>query len=256
MLDDKNTVVNSTFFNWIVKNRMIVTIMICLTFLSGLPVLEKKMAPVMKISLQEVKIVLDAGHGGPDGGASSQDGLLEKNISLQVVHRLRVLCEQAGANVILTRETDLDLGQGGDTIRQRKRIDLMQRVKLIRDGNPNLMISVHLNSISGGQWSGAQTFYAKVNQENKTLAEAVQSELIAGLENTKRKVKPIDHVYLLNRVKQPAILVEIGFLSNPEESRKLAVENYQNQIAESIYRGIIRYLETMQMGEREAGIVR
>lgn len=187
-------------------------------------------------------IVLDAGHGGVDGGASSRDGVIEKDINLAIVLYLRDYLQQAGALVYLTREGDYDLAEEGvKGYSKRKTQDLKARVKTIQDRKPNLVVSVHLNSVPSSKWSGAQSFYYSGSKEGERLASILQKEIKDSLGNTNRTAITNDKVYLLNSLSMPTALVEIGFLSHPEESRLLADETYQKKVAAALYRGILRY---------------
>ncbi|WP_379163790.1 N-acetylmuramoyl-L-alanine amidase CwlD [Paenibacillus sp. sgz5001063] len=187
-------------------------------------------------------IAIDAGHGGPDGGAVSREGLIEKDINLSVALYLRDYLQQSGAIVMMTREGDYDLAlQDTKGYSKRKTEDLKQRVRSIEEKRADLFISVHMNSVPSGRWSGAQTFYYPNNEGNKALADFVQDELRTTLENTDRVAKTVNTVYLLKALKMPAALVEVGFLSHPQESALLGDEVYQRKVATGIYRGILRY---------------
>ncbi|WP_054943991.1 N-acetylmuramoyl-L-alanine amidase CwlD [Paenibacillus ihuae] len=188
-------------------------------------------------------IAIDAGHGGPDGGAVSREGLIEKDINLSVSLYLRDYLQQAGAIVVMTREGDYDLAQEGTKgYSKRKTEDLKQRVRSIEEEGADLFISVHMNSVPSNRWSGAQTFYFPNNEGNKALAGFVQDELRGTLENTDRVAKTVNTVYLLKMLKMPAALVEVGFLSHPQESVLLGDDVYQRKVATGIYRGILRYI--------------
>ncbi|WP_409343391.1 N-acetylmuramoyl-L-alanine amidase CwlD [Paenibacillus sp. MBLB4367] len=196
-------------------------------------------------------IALDAGHGGPDGGAeSSPKGIIEKDVNLAISLYLRDYLQQAGALVVMTREQDNDLASP-DTkgLSRRKTEDLQKRVEFIRKQKSDLMISIHLNSYPSSKWSGAQTFFYPSHKDNFTLANLIQNELKHNLENTDRVSKQVDTVFLLKSLQIPAALVEVGFLSNPEESRLMAQEGYQKKVAASIYQGILRYYS----GEKSEG---
>lgn len=195
-------------------------------------------------------IALDAGHGGPDGGAESKEGVVEKDINLAITLHLRDYLQQAGALVIMTRETDTDLAQPGTKgYSKRKTQDLHNRAALIDENSADLFLSVHLNSIPSQKWRGAQTFYYSNNPSNPNLAALIQLELKKNLENTDRVAKPADKtVYLLKTLKIPSALVEVGFLSNPEEARLLASEKYQKMVAASIYQGILRFYAGEKVG--------
>ncbi|WP_068777705.1 N-acetylmuramoyl-L-alanine amidase CwlD [Paenibacillus sp. FJAT-26967] len=188
-------------------------------------------------------IALDAGHGGPDGGAVSPSGIIEKDINLAITLYLRDYLQQAGALVVLTRETDTDLAQEGTKgLSRRKTEDLLTRAEYINGKKADMFISIHLNSYPSPQWSGAQTFFYPNHPDNASLSKLIQEELKKNLENTERVPKQADKgVYLLKTLKMPSALVEVGFLSNPEESRMLADDKYQKKVAASIYQGVLRY---------------
>ncbi|BBW98195.1 N-acetylmuramoyl-L-alanine amidase CwlD [Geobacillus icigianus] len=186
-------------------------------------------------------IVLDPGHGGPDGGAVGGE-VLEKEIALSVAKKLRDYLQQQGALVLMTRETDRDLASPSTRgYSRRKTEDLRERTALINQAEADLFISIHLNAIPSPRWRGAQTFYYGSLIENERLAKFIQAELRRNLENTDRSAKMIDTVYLLKHAKIPGALVEVGFLSNPDERELLASDHYQTKLAASIYKGVLRY---------------
>ena len=186
-------------------------------------------------------IYLDPGHGGPDGGAVGNN-TLEKDISLSITLLLRDYLQEQGALVLLTREEDVDLADEDTSgYSRRKAEDLKKRVKLINESEADLFLSIHLNAIPSARWSGAQTFYNGRFIENEDVAKYIQDELRRNLENTERVAKPIDGVYLLKNSEKPGALVEVGFLSNPQEEKLLNSEQYQEKVAASIYNGVLRY---------------
>jgi N-acetylmuramoyl-L-alanine amidase len=186
-------------------------------------------------------IVLDAGHGGPDGGASGGD-VIEKEVALLITNRLRDYLQEQGASVVMTRDGDYDLAEDGMRgFSRRKSMDLRRRVSIINNSNADLYLSIHLNSLPGTSSKGAQTFYYGSFIENERFAKYVQAELRESLNNTHRLAKIINHVYLMKYSKVPGALVEVGFLSNYEESQQLREETYQDKLAAAIYRGVIRY---------------
>lgn len=187
-------------------------------------------------------IVVDPGHGGPDGG-TSQGEIQEKDIALKVAKSLRDYLQQQGAVVIMTREKDTDLApQKLKGLSKRKRADLKERVEIINESDADLFISIHLNSLPDGQWRGAQTFYNKKQEENKLFAECIQRQLIKTLENTDREAKSMKGIYLVEHSKTVGALVEIGFLSNEEERQLLQNKKYQEKVAFAIYGGVTKYL--------------
>lgn len=194
-------------------------------------------------------IALDAGHGGRDGGAVSASGIVEKDVTLAISLQLRDYLQEAGAAVVMTREDDRELSdpkvKGG-----MKRQDLTKRVEIVNESEADLMISIHLNAIGSPRWSGAQTFYQpKRDEAHETLAVLIQDELVRNLENTDRVAKALDrNILLMRNVKMPAALVEVGFLSNPQEASLLNTESYQKKVAASVYQGILRYASGEKLG--------
>ncbi|MFA9556522.1 N-acetylmuramoyl-L-alanine amidase CwlD [Evansella sp. AB-rgal1] len=188
-------------------------------------------------------IVIDPGHGGIDGGASSKTGTLEKDVTLQISFLLRDYLQQSGALVLMTREGDHDLAsESTKRVRSRKVEDLRRRASLINESNGDLFVSIHLNAIPSPKWRGAQTFYNRSVEGSETLSKQIQGELRRNLENTNREAKPINSVYILQQANIPGSLVEVGFLSNPSEAELLKSEDYQQSVAASIYEGILRYM--------------
>ncbi|WP_075983414.1 N-acetylmuramoyl-L-alanine amidase CwlD [Bacillus massilinigeriensis] len=186
-------------------------------------------------------ILLDPGHGGPDGGAGDKDAL-EKDIALSVSLKLRDYLQEQGALVIMTRESDTDLADEDTKGYSRRKVeDLKKRLDLINNSGADFYISIHLNAIPSARWSGAQTFYAPQLIENRRAARFIQEELRINLENTTRKAKAMNSVYILKHSNIPGVLVEIGFLSNPVEKAKLKNDDYQEKVAASIYKGMLRY---------------
>jgi N-acetylmuramoyl-L-alanine amidase len=186
-------------------------------------------------------ILLDPGHGGPDGGAGTGK-TLEKDIALEITLKVRNYLQQQGALVIMTRVTDKDLAATETRGYSRRKVeDLKKRLLMINNYDNDFFVSIHLNAIPAARWSGAQTFYAPHYQENAKAAKFIQEELRKNLGNTTRKAKPISSIYILKNAKKPGVLVEVGFLSNPKEKANLKKDSYQEKIAISIYQGIIRY---------------
>lgn len=215
-----------------------------LIYLIQLPMKQTKTTwEAWSLPLSGKTIVIDPGHGGPDGGAVGADQTTEKDIALTVAKKLRNYLQQAGALVYLTRETDKDLA-ADDTkgLSRRKSEDIRNRLQFIHNKEADFFVSIHLNAIPSPRWSGAQTFYYGKFAESKHLAEMIQAEFIRNLENTTRSALAITGMYLLKYAEVPGSLVEIGFLSNEAERENLKQEAYQRQIAGSIYEGMLRYV--------------
>lgn len=218
------------------------------------PKLKTVFMAVEQLPLAGHVIVLDPGHGGQDGGAVAKDEerTQEKDITLEIAKMLRVYLEQAGAIVYLTRETDKDLADPemhGSS--NRKSQDLRRRLQFIHEAEADLYLSIHLNSLPSSHWRGAQTFFYPSFEQNKQLATTIQNEFIRQLENTTRVPLQLNNIYLLKYTKVPGALVELGFLSNPEERELLKKKSYQQQLAASMYLGILRYVEAPLPEEEE-----
>src|SRR5699024_1338212 len=195
-------------------------------------------------------IVIDPGHGGPDGGAEGKDDTKEKDITLIVAKKLQDYLQQSGAIVYLTRETDKDLA-AGDTERlsRRKAEDIRKRLAFIHDKKADFFVSVHLNALGSTKWHGAQTFYYPGSEEGEHLAKMIQSEMTHQLENTNRSALALNHMYLLKHAEVPGALSEIGFLSNEKERELLKKNDYQEKVAASMYHGILRYVTEEPEGD-------
>ncbi|WP_088014584.1 N-acetylmuramoyl-L-alanine amidase CwlD [Gottfriedia acidiceleris] len=223
--------------------HLIVIIVTFVFLILSIPLLQKtsKTWNFRGLPLDGKVIVLDAGHGGPDGGASGGD-VIEKVVALSITNKLRDYLQGQGATVIMTRDGDYDLAEDGmKGYSRRKSVDLRKRVEIINGSNADLYISIHLNSLPRTSSKGAQTFFYGSLIENERFAKYVQAELRESLNNTHRLAKIINHVYLMKYSKVPGALVEVGFLSNYEESQQLRDEEYQDKLAAAIYRGVIRY---------------
>lgn len=184
-------------------------------------------------------IAVDPGHGGYDPGARGPGGTLEKDINLALALKLKEVLEEAGVKVVMTRDRDVDLLTPGEGTRKYR--DLSNRLKLIRQGQADLLVSIHLNS-SGSRWRGAQVFYHPKDSRNKELAMAIQEEIRSRLQNTNRQALPLATAYLLKEIEIPAVIVEAGFISNPEEEKLLNDAAYQRRMALAIASGIFKYL--------------
>jgi N-acetylmuramoyl-L-alanine amidase len=194
-------------------------------------------------------VVLDPGHGGPDGGAQSADGLLEKTITLAIAQRTARLLRQAGAQVYLTRTADTDLATDLDRAqRRRHQGDLRERVRFIRRHEPDVCLIIHCDAVPSPLWSGATTLYHRDNPEGERFAKVLQGTFRETLLPTKRDAKDNDTLYILRRVKGATALAEVGFLSNPVEAHHLKSVAYQEQVALALYLAVARYLGSADTG--------
>ena len=178
-------------------------------------------------------LILDAGHGGEDGGAVSVTGVPESRVNLEIVQKLRDTLALYGVDPMVLREEDVSLHDPeASTLRKKKRSDLKNRVRAVEAVEGGTLLSIHQNSYPGSQYRGAQVFYAPTGG-SRELAELLQTALREELQpDNERQAKPIpESVYLMNHVSCPAVLVECGFLTNPEEEALLRDGGYQRQLA-------------------------
>lgn len=184
-------------------------------------------------------IYLDAGHGGKDVGAV-YGGIYEKDINLEISLKLEEELTKKGAIVYQTRYGDYDLSLP-NTI-NRKRSDLSRRSNIINESKADIFLSIHLNAETTGSYKGPQTFYNDNNKKNKDIAILMQKKLNSDLSG-RRKYKKDNSLYLQKRVKIPGILIEVGFLSNPNERYLLKKDWYQKKVVNSITQGLIYYFD-------------
>ncbi|MGN0659750.1 MAG: N-acetylmuramoyl-L-alanine amidase [Emergencia sp.] len=219
----------------------IIMVLLLLVCLAATPAGDKAAETAAKLAAP-MTLVIDAGHGGMDSGASSAQGVTEKDINLAIAKALGKEAEKYGIRVIMTREDEDGLySQSGTGGKWSKVEDLQERKRIIEEADPDLVISIHLNSfISDTGVRGAQVFYAKgqsteQTEEGKVLAEKIQDELNVKVNEGKdRIVLPKSDIYLFRDAKQPMILIECGFLSNPEDAAALQTEVHQKKTAECI----------------------
>lgn len=198
--------------------------------------------PVFHDETKRQTLIIDAGHGGFDGGAQASDGTSEQYINLCIARDLSALCTLFGERVVLTRpdEEALDYASGR-SIHENKVADLKARKEIAENVQNGIFLSIHLNKFQETQYFGAQTFYSSNHEDSKLYAEAIQNCLIEGLDNNnarKAKAAP-ETVYLMKQLKCPALIVECGFLSNPEELISLKDEDYQKRLALCILSGYL-----------------
>jgi N-acetylmuramoyl-L-alanine amidase len=205
-------------------------------------------APVMEKKVYTV--VLDAGHGGQDGGKVSVDGYLEKDVNMAIVQALKADLEAADVRVVLTRTDGNGLYQEGDS--NKKRADMNKRCAIIETAEADVVVSIHQNSYPDEDVSGPQVFYYTSSDKGQQLAQSIQDSFdgLLGADNN-RTIKANSDYYLLKNVSVPIVIVECGFLSNPEEAEKLENADYQQRVAWTIHMGILEYLNTANNAGQE-----
>ena len=207
--------------------------------------LNKKTIETVSTPVTNKIIIVDAGHGTPDEGAESSSGTTEAQINLQIALKLQNLLEQSGSTVILTRHDENEIYDvGSDTIREKKVSDMKNRVKIGNESSADIFVSIHLNKIEQTQYYGWQTFYNKINENSKELANCIQEGLNQTMQkDNDRTPAQLNTVYLMKHVEIPITIVECGFLSNPEEEKLLQEDDYQDRLAWGIYNGINDYFQ-------------
>lgn len=224
--------------------RAKVELVLAIIFLAGLLVINKSINErvfSVQAEPEELVVIIDPGHGGADPGKVAVNDIVEKDINLIIAGKLKVLLEAQGIEVLMTREDDEMLSK--EESKNKKLEDMKERVKLINEALPELVISIHQNSYSDENVSGAQVFYHEASVEGKAAAEIMQKAFLELDTDNHRQAKGNTDYYLLKHTEVPVIIVECGFLSNPQEAELLKGEAYQGRLAEVMSKGIVTYLE-------------
>lgn len=225
----------------IVKHKVVVIIMVIFCIITSF------YARVVDLSVSKyngITIVLDAGHGGRDGGSVGVNGTIEKEINLEYVLALKDKLVKNGFRVELTRKNDDGLYSA--TAKNKKQSDMNERFKIIEKTNPNLVISIHMNSFTNSSARGAVTYYRDGDRASEQCANYIQKSLNTYCDAKYQNGKVGDY-YMLNCSYYTAVLIECGFISNPEEEQLLNSENYKNLMIDSIYNGILLYFGNNQI---------
>ena len=192
------------------------------------------------------QVIVDAGHGGIDGGAASASGTAEADINLDISIKTRDIMKLLGVSVIMTRsdQNSLDYNES-KSIRDNKNSDLKARLKLASDNPGHDFLSIHLNKFEQSKSYGAQVFYSKNNPASKIIAERIQQAFVSCIDSTNKRISKQSHdsIYLMKHINSPAVIIECGFLSNPEEERLLMTDRYRTQIALAITKGYLEYIK-------------
>ena len=196
-----------------------------------------------KAKKDQVVIVVDPGHGGEDPGKVGINDVLEKDLNLQIAKKVKKLLEEAGIRIVMTRTND--------KVPKAKKEDLNQRVQLINETKPKLALCIHQNSYPDAKIKGAQVFYHTITPEAEDAASIVQEQLRTVDPTNTRQIKENDTYYMLKNCQVPTIIVECGFLTNPDEAAKLTQEEYQDQIAQAICEGVVKWLSGDAEGEAD-----
>ena len=203
---------------------------------------------VSAIPVESKLIIIDAGHGGIDGGAVGYNGVIEKDINISIAKKLETMLVSCGFEVIMTREDDGMVGESlpeTASIREKKVNDIKTRVSIINSHPNAIVLSIHQNLFSESKYNGAQMFYSTKNADSKVIAKLLQNRFSTMLQtDNTRVIKPVsDDIYLMNHIENAAVLVECGFISNALEAQNLSDDTYQNKIAFVIFASLCDYFE-------------
>ena len=228
-----------------IKRFSIITccVFLAVFFYSARRLQHYEIIPVMSLPVTNKVIILDAGHGTPDEGAESSSGTTEASLNLEITLKIQKLLESSGATVVLTRSDDNSIYEiDAKTIAQKKVSDIKNRVKIGNSSSADVFVSIHLNKISDSNYSGWQTFYQNGSENSEKLANSIQASLNTTISKENMRVPhTLTSVYIMKHVEIPITIVECGFLSNPEEEKKLQTDEYQEMLAWGIYNGIMDY---------------
>ena len=220
------------------KAAYIGTILLTLTLTS----LGSRAVAVISQSLPPIRghcFIIDAGHGGVDGGATSCTGKLESAFNLEISLRLNDLLRFMGYRTKMIRTEDISVYTNGESIAQKKVSDLKERVRICAETDGAILLSIHQNTFADSRYYGPQVFYANTDGSEE-MAKRIQQTLDP---EGHRNIKKADGVYLMEHISCPGVLIECGFLSNPEEEAKLRSEEYQKQLCCGITTAVIEFVE-------------
>lgn len=192
----------------------------------------------------EHTLVIDAGHGGFDGGAVGATGVCEQDINLSIAQRVQALVGFFGVRTVMTRPDGNALDYDASRpVRENKVADIKAREKIANDTSNPVFVSIHLNKYPDPKYAGAQVFYSVRHAGSRTLAEALQQALVSGVDpdNNRQAKQAESSIYLMKKLDCPAVIVECGFLSNPAEEQKLTQPAYHKALALCIVNGYLRY---------------
>lgn len=208
----------------------------------------------LKTAVERPQIALDAGHGGMDGGCVSVNGVSEKGLNLDIVLTERELLNIMGYDVVLTREEDRSIYDDGvEGLAKQKQSDMKNRLAIF-EACDGIALSIHQNQFTDSRYSGAQMFYSRRNSEGERLAASMQRQFVSLLQpENQRETKPVDdELYLLDKTDTPTVMIECGFLSNPDEAAKLEEEGYRRQVAFTVMTGVLDYMSEFAPRDAEA----
>jgi N-acetylmuramoyl-L-alanine amidase len=238
---------------FVITRRQLCFLLGLFSFLLGWNVAITKTLPVyLSAPSAGTKVIIDPGHGGGDPGVVGSGGLAEKNVALAVALALGAALEEKGVEVCYTRRDDRNLADPDGSPMERRRQDLIRRGAFARSQGGDIFISIHAGGGPEPVWSGAQTFYLPNDDQGRGLAILIQNELLNRLGPNHRQARA-GSFQILRDVGMPAVLIEVGFLSNPREERLLGDADHQGKLAEAIGSGVIRFFGERQLEDKRDG---
>lgn len=227
------------------KSQIMVASIVLISILFGLFFkIKREEYDAEAASAEEMLVIIDAGHGGEDVGATGVNGVYEKDLNLSLAFILGEMLTEKGFAVVYTRNEDKMLYKDSENIKGIRKIsDLKNRCKIAKNYPNAIFVSIHMNTFADGRYSGLQVYYSTQNSESEVLANAIQTSVKKEMQpDNNRKIKAGKDIYVLENINNVAVLVECGFLSNPEEAKKLSEKEYQKMLSFSIICGIIEYM--------------
>lgn len=225
--------------------RLTLSMIGCFVLLAVCARVTERALPTAADAVKRPIIVLDAGHGGMDSGAVGGGGTLEKDVNLSIVKILRDMLEMSGFEVVLTRSEDISIYDAGvEGIRNQKLSDMDNRLEIIQSYPDSIFLCIHQNNYTDPQYFGGQMFYNNNNPDNRTLAQIMQNKFAELQPGNDREIKLSgDELFLLKSNPNPSLMIECGFLSNPDEEARLSTWEYQQQVAFTIYGGVMEFID-------------
>ena len=217
----------------------------CFVLLAVCARITERALPTAAEAVERPIIVLDPGHGGLDSGAVGGNGTLEKDVNLSIVRILRDMLELSGFDVVLTRSEDISIYDAGvEGIRNQNLSDMDNRLEIVQSYPDSIFLCIHQNNYTDPKYFGGQMFYNNNNPNNRTLAQIMQNKFAELQPGNDREIKLSgDELFLLKSNPNPSLMIECGFLSNPDEEARLSTWEYQQQVAFSIYGGLMEYID-------------
>lgn len=217
----------------------------CFVLLAVCARITERALPTAAEAAERPVIVLDAGHGGLDSGAVGGNGTLEKDVNLSIVRILRDMLELSGFEVVLTRSEDISIYDAGvEGIRNQKLSDMDNRLEIVQSYPDSIFLCIHQNNYTDPKYFGGQMFYNNNNPDNRTLAQIMQNKFAELQPGNDREIKLSgDELFLLKSNPNPSLMIECGFLSNPDEEARLSTWEYQQQVAFTIFGGVMEFID-------------